>query len=165
MEGLGINFPLLLAQIINFGILLLLLYFVAYKPIIKMFDHRSSKIKESMEQAESIRRQTARTEQEIKSQLDKAHKEGERIIAQAIQIGDKLKAEAKEDARRETESLITKARAEIEHERDQAINELRKEFVDIAISAAEKVIIEALDKERHRRLVEDVMEQSATFKK
>jgi F0F1-type ATP synthase membrane subunit b/b' len=52
----------------------------------------------------------------------------------------------------------------LEEERDRIIDDLRREFVDISISAAEKVIKETLDKERHRRLIEETLEESATFK-
>jgi len=164
LEGLGINLPTLLAQLINFIILLLLLYFAAYKPIIRMLDQRSAKIKESMEQAEAIRQKTAQTEEEIKAQLEAARKEGQAIIAQATQIGDRLKEEAKKEARQEAEFLITKARTEIERERDEIVDELRKEFVDVAVTAAEKVLKETLDKERHRRIIEEVLKESSTFK-
>lgn len=164
MEGLGINLPILLAQVINFAILLILLYFAAYKPIIRMLDQRSAKIKESMEQTELIRQQAARTEEEVRVQLEAARKEGQNIIAQAIQIGDRLKEEAKKEARQEAESLIAKARTEIRRERDEAIDELRKEFVDVAVTAAEKVIKETLDKEKHRHLIEEVLKESTAFK-
>jgi len=55
VEGLGINLPTLLAQIVNFGILFGLLYLVAYKPIMRMLDERSRKVKDSMEQTELIK--------------------------------------------------------------------------------------------------------------
>ncbi len=165
MEGLGINLPTLLAQVINFLILLVLLYLAAYKPILRMLNQRSARIKESMEQAEAIRQQTARTEVEVKAQLEAARREGQAIIAQATQIGERLKEEARKEARQEAESLITKARLEIQRERDETINELRQEFVDIAITTAEKVIKETLDEEKHRRLIEEVLEESVTFKK
>jgi len=55
VEGLGINLPTLLAQIINFAILLGLLYLVAYKPIMRMLDERSRRVKESIEQTELIK--------------------------------------------------------------------------------------------------------------
>jgi len=165
LEGLGINLPTLLAQVINFLILLVLLYLAAYKPILRMLNQRSARIKESMEQAEAIRQQTARTEVEVKAQLEAARREGQAIIAQATQIGERLKEEARKEARQEAESLITKARLEIQRERDETINELRQEFVDIAITTAEKVIKETLDEEKHRRLIEEVLEESVTFKK
>jgi len=165
VEGLGINLPTLLAQLINFIILLLLLYFAAYKPIIRMLDQRSTKIKESVEQAEAIRKKTAETEEEVKAQLETGRKEAQAIVAQATQIGDRLKEEARKEAREEAKSLIAKARAEIERERDEVVDELRKEFVDIAVTAAGKVIKETLDKEKHRRTIEEVLEESPTFKK
>jgi len=163
--GIGINLQLLVAFVINFIILLVLLGVFAYKPILKMLDERQAKIKESMELAEEIKLQTARTEEKIKAQLETARKEGQQIIAQATQIGERLKNEAKEEARQEAESLITKARTEIERQRDKDIKELRSEFADIAIQAAEKVINETLDKEKHRKLIDEVLNESTAFKK
>jgi F-type H+-transporting ATPase subunit b len=164
MEGIGINLPLLLAFVINFIILLVLLSVVLYKPVLKMLDERQSKIKESMDQAEQIRQQVAQTEDDIKSQLESARKEGQKIIVQAEQIGERLKNEAKEEARLEAESLISKAQIELQRQRDKDIEELRKQFTDIAILAAEKVINETLDKEKHRKLIDEVLDGSATFK-
>ena len=60
MEGLGINVPTLTAQIVNFAILLGLLYLVAYRPLMRMLDERSRRIKESMEQTELIKEQAAK---------------------------------------------------------------------------------------------------------
>lgn len=163
--GLGINLPTLLAQIINFLILLVLLYLVAYKPILRMLDQRSAKIKESLELAELNKEKAARAEEEIKAQLEAARKEGQSVIAQASQIGERVKEEARQEARQEAGALIARARDEIQRERDEAMDELRKEFVDIAILAAGKVINESLDKAKHRRLIEEVLEESSALKK
>jgi len=164
MEGLGINIPLLIAFTINFVILFVLLSVVAYKPIVKMLNERQVKIKESMDQAEKIRQETARSEEEIKAHLEEARKEGQAVIAQATQIGERVKEEAKDSARQEAESLIAKARTEIKLERDKTVDDLRAEFADIAILAAEKVIKETVDKKKHRKLIDDVLKESATFK-
>ncbi len=64
LAGLGISLPTLLAQIVNFVILFGLLYLVAYKPIMRILDERSRKVKESMEQTEYIKQQAARAEEE-----------------------------------------------------------------------------------------------------
>jgi len=165
MEGLGFNIPLLIAFGINFVILFVILSLVAYKPIVKMLNERQAKIKESMEQVEKIRQETARSEEEIKAHLEKARKEGQGVIAQATQIGERVKEEAKQGARQEAESLITKARSEIQRERDKSIEELRAEFADIAILAAEKVINETLDKKKHRKIIDEVIKESTAFKK
>lgn len=63
MEGLGIVPATLLAQVINFVVLFGVLTFLAYKPILKMFDERSKKIKESIDQTEQIKLQAARAPQ------------------------------------------------------------------------------------------------------
>ncbi|HEX75127.1 MAG TPA: F0F1 ATP synthase subunit B [Dehalococcoidia bacterium] len=164
MEGIGINLPLLLAFVINFVILFTLLGIFLYKPVLKMLDERQAKIKDSMEQAEQIKEQAAHSEEQIKAHLETARKEGQAIIAQATQIGERLKEEAKEGARQEAESLMAKARTEIQRDRDKTIEELRQEFVDIAILAAEKVINETLDREKHRKLIGEVLEENTTFK-
>jgi F-type H+-transporting ATPase subunit b len=160
MGDLGINLGSLIAFLITFIVLIVLLRLVAYKPIIKMLDERSAKIKESMEQAEAIKEKTAHAEETIKAQIEAGRKEGQAIVAQASQVGERVKGEARAEARQEAEALIAKARAEIDRERIESIDQLRKEFVDLAILAAEKVIDESLDKKTHQRLIEDVLEQS-----
>jgi F-type H+-transporting ATPase subunit b len=162
--GIGINLPLLIAFVINFLLLFGLLTFVLYKPVMKMLDERQAKIKESMEQAEAIKQQSARSEQEIKAQLESSQKEAQKIINQAAQIGEQLKVEAKEEARLEAENIINKAKIEIQRQRERDIEDLRTQFADIAILAAGKVIKETLDKEKHRRLIEEVLKNNPKLK-
>ncbi len=165
MEGIGINLPLLIAFVINFIILFAALSIFLYRPVLKMLDERQAKIKDSMEQAEKIREDAARSEEEIKAHLETARKEGQNVISQASQIGERLKEEARQNARQEAESLITKARGEIQREREKSVEELRAEFADIAILAAEKVINETLDKKKHQKIINDVLKESAALKK
>ena len=165
MEGLGINLPTLLAQIINFSILLGLLYLVAYKPVMRMLDERSRKVRESMEQTELIKQQAEHAEEEVKKQMEAAGKEGMEIIARAMHTGEEMRQKAQQDAKKDAEYLITRAQVEIQRERDGAIDELRKEFADLTIMAAEKVIEQSLDKQTHRRLIDKVLEESTTLKK
>ena len=165
MEGLGINLPTLLAQIVNFGILFGLLYLVAYKPIMRMLDERSRKIKDSMEQTEAIKQQAEHAEEEVKKQLETAGKEGMEIMARAMHTGEEMRQKAQQEARQDAETIITRARVEIQQERDGAIDELRKEFADLTIMAAGKVIEKSLDKQTHRQLIDKVLEQSTTLKK
>ena len=162
MESLGINLGNLIAFIICFGILIALLGLVAYKPIIRMLDERSARIKESMDQAERIKEETARAEETVKAQIEEGRKEGQAIVARASQAGERVKEEARAEAKQEAQSLIAKARVEIDRERVESINQLRKEFVDLAILAAEKVINETLDKKAHQRLIEEVLEEGAS---
>lgn len=160
MSAIGIDWQFLLAQLVNFSILLGLLLVLLYKPVRRMLDERSAKIRESMEQAEQIKEQMAKTEEQVKEQLDAARSEGQSILAQAAQMGESLKEEARQEARQEAEVIVARARTEIERERDKAIDEVKSQFVDLAITAAEKVVRESLDREKHRRLIEEVLEQA-----
>ncbi len=165
LANLGIEVSRLLTQIGTFFILFGLLYLFAYKPVMKMLDERSEKIKESMEQTEYIKEQAAQAEEETKRQIEAASKEGQEVIARAVRTGEDVRQQAQQEARQEAESLITRARTEIQRERDDAIDELRKEVADLTILAAEKVIDRSLDKEAHRQLIDKTLEESSTLRK
>jgi F-type H+-transporting ATPase subunit b len=165
ISQLGISLPTLITQVVTFIILLVVLRFVAYKPIMRMLDERSRRIKESMEQAEALKAQSARGEEELKKQLEQASREGQDRIARAVKAGEEVKQKAQEDAKKEAENLITRARSEIQRERDDAITEVRREFADLTVLAAGKVIEKSLNKEEHRELIEKVLEESSALKK
>jgi F-type H+-transporting ATPase subunit b len=156
---------LLLTQVVTFIILLVVLRFVAYKPMMRMLDERSGRIKESMEQAESIKEQSARAGEEVRKRLEEASREGQERMARAVRAGEEVKQKAQAEARQEADALIDRARVEIQRERDEAISEVRREFADLTILAAGKVIDRSLDKEEHRRLIDKVLEESSTLKK
>jgi F-type H+-transporting ATPase subunit b len=103
----------------------------------------------------------AKTEGQVKEELGAARAERQNILAQAEQVGQQVKEEAREQAKQDAEVMVAKARSEIERERDEAIAELKREFADLAILAAEKVINETLDKEKHRKLIDEVLEQAS----
>jgi F-type H+-transporting ATPase subunit b len=161
---LGINLPLLISFTVSFVILFALLRLFLYRPVMKMLDERSKRIKEGMERTEATKEEYAHAEEEVKKLISKAREDGQVLVSQAALVGEKLKKEAKEGARKEAQAIVDRTRAELEEERDRITDDLRREFVDISISAAEKVIKETLDKERHRRLIEETLEESATFK-
>ena len=166
MEGfLGLTLPSFICQLINFFILLGLLIFFGYKPIRKMLDERSNRIKQSMEQAEATKQEYEHAQAEVEKQISKARDEGQSIIAQAAQAGESVKEEARQEARKEAQAIAEKTRAELGRERDKIVDELRKEFVDTAILAAERVISETLDKGKHRRLIEKTLEESAALRR
>src|SRR3990172_3929621 len=123
MEGLaklGINLPILLAQIVNFGLLFVLLRLVAYKPILKMLDKRSQAVEESMKQAEAVKEQVAHAEEESKKRIEAAGKEGQELIARAVRTGEEVRQQAQKDAQKDGETLIARAKTEIQRERDEA---------------------------------------------
>ena len=165
MSGLGINVWFLAAQIVNFLILLLILYFFAYKPVMKMLDERSRKIRESMDEVQKVKEQAAQTEEEFKKKIDAASKEGQEVIARAMRTGEEARQRAQLEAKQEAQGLVEKARGEIQRERDETISELRQEFADLTVVAAEKVIGKSLDKNAHRQIIDQVLNESMNLKK
>ena len=161
--GLGVNLPSLIAQIFNFLLLLGILYMVLYKPIIRMLDQRSVKIKESLEEADRVRQESVESEEQVKQQIEEARTEGRSIVAQATQVADRVREEAREQARTEAETIVARARQELQRERDDAVEQLRRAFADLTIVAAERVINTSLDAEQHRRLIEEVLQESGNI--
>ncbi|MFC1892547.1 F0F1 ATP synthase subunit B [Chloroflexota bacterium] len=163
--ALGINLPVLLAQLVQFIILFGVLYLVAYKPILRILDERARKVKESMEQTELIKQQAERAGEETKKRIGEASKEGQELVARATRTGEETRRQAQEAAKQDAESLVARARLDIQLERDEAIGELRKEFADLTIMAAEKVIERSLDKKAHREIIDKVLEEGTTLGK
>lgn len=164
MEALGINLGYLISQIVNFTLLAVLLYFVAYKPILRMLDQRSERIKQGLEDAELASRRAAEMEQEFDQRLAEARKEGQEIIAQATQMSEKARLEILETAREEARAQVEKAKDEISRERELAMSELRQQVADLSLNISEKVIGESLDQQRQRDLIAEFLEQTEELK-
>ena len=160
MEALGINLPGLIAQLINFGLLFYLLRRFAFPRITAMLDERAQRIRESLEAAERARQEAAASQANVQAQLDEARRAGQAIIEQATRAADQLRVQLMDEAQKEREAFMTRARAEFGLERDKAIAELRRQFADLTITAAERVINESLDADKHQRIVAEVLEQS-----
>ena len=165
LRSLGFNVPTLLAQVVTFIILLVVLRLVAYKPVMRMLDERARKVNESLEQTEYIKEQAAHAEEEAKKQIEAAAGEGQEMVARAARTADEVRQQGEQRAQAEAESLLNRARTEIQRERDDAIGEIRREFADLTIMSAEKVIEHSLDKKAHRELIDKVLEQAPPLKK
>jgi F-type H+-transporting ATPase subunit b len=159
-EALGINLPMIIAQIVNFTILLVVLRMVLYKPVLKMLDERKQKIAEGLNAAEIARAEAASAQANIQAQLDTARKEGQEIVAGAQGIAARIQADAREQTAKDREAALERARNEIQLERDRAIAELRTEFADITVKAAEKVINQSLDQKSHERVIDETLAES-----
>ena len=165
MDKIGINLATLIVQIVSFLVLLAILYFFAYKPILKMLDERARKIKESVDEVQKVKEQAAQAEEEFRKKIEAASKEGQEVISKAMRTGEEARQRAQVEAKQEAQVLVDKARVEIQRERNETIGELRQEFADLTIVAAEKVIEKSLDKETHRQLIDKVLDESSSLKK
>jgi F-type H+-transporting ATPase subunit b len=161
ITDLGINLPVLLGQLLSFLFLLTALRLFVYTPILKMLDERRERIREGLSAAERGKEQAAEASQEAQAQIEAARREGQTIVAGAQQVAQRLQEESRAQAQQQQEAMLERARAEIQLERDNAISELRKEFADLTISAAEKVIGQSLDRQAHQRLIDEALGESS----
>jgi|ETNmetMinimDraft_11_1059920.scaffolds.fasta_scaffold158576_1 F-type H+-transporting ATPase subunit b len=156
MGELGFDVPVLVAQLINVAVLAVLLYYFAYKPMIRALDRRSNRIKEDMEQRGKIGELRASAEEEVKKQIEDGREKGRGIAEQAVQSSQEIREKANQEAL----ALLNEQRALIQQEREQAMNELRNDFADLTVMAAEKVIERSLDMEAHRELIDKVLKEA-----
>ena len=163
MDALGINLPGLITQIVSFIILFVILSKLLYKPLVGMLDQRAEKIKEGLEASERARDDASKAEEAITQQLDEARLEGQKLISQARETAEKFRKDEMEVATSDIENMKLKAEKDIQRERDAAIEDLRKEFADLVITAAEKVVTNSLDEKEHRKLIENVLEESSSL--
>ena len=158
--ALGFNLPALIAQLLNFTILLVVFSLLLYKPLLKVLDERKKRIEEGLEASDEAKRRLSQTEQEVTNEIARARQEGQALIAQAQQASARLQEESRQSARVEAEKLLERARGEIQLERDSAIADLRREFADLTITAAERVIKRSLDPAAHRELIQEVLAEA-----
>ncbi len=160
MGALGITIPGIVTQLASFLVLFGILYALLYRPILRMLDQRSAKIREGLESAEKAREEAAASREDMQRQLDEARTEGQAMIAQAREVADRFREEELAKARTEIAAERARAEADIKRERDAAVQELRQEFAGLAISAAERVAKRSLDESAHKDLIEDFLESA-----
>ena len=165
LETLGIHFPSLAIYLVNFLLLLALLYLFAYKPILRLMDQRADRIRDSLEAADKAREDAASSQEAIQEQITEARREGQRIMEQTREAAERFRTEEMDKAHQEAEAFVERARADIQRERDSALQEVRASFGDLAITAAERVIRSSLDRRAHEDLINQVLEEGETLRR
>jgi len=151
---LQINPGLILWTIVTFVIVLTILRFTAWKPLLAALAAREEKIRSSIEQAELARAEAQRLLEENKRQQAQAEAQAQKIMNEGRAMGERLKSEILERAQASTQQMIEQARGEILREKEQALAQLRTEVADLAILAAGKIIEGDLDTKKHRQLID-----------
>ena len=165
LETLGIHFPSLAIYLVNFLLVLLLLYLFAYKPILRLMDQRADRIRESLEAADTARQEAASSQEAIQEQITEARREGQRIMDQAREASERFRTDEMDKARQEAEAFVERAKEDIARERDTALQEVRASFGDLAITAAERVIRSSLDRQAHEELINQVLEEGESLRR
>lgn len=153
----GLQPALFLGQLINFLIVLGVLWLFAYKPILKMLNEREAKIAKSVKDAEEIEKRVKANEKERDELLAQAQKEAQAMHAQAKIDSEARKVEMVEAAKREVERVIQKGKEQLKDEHTAMMLEARKDLVEIAVKAAAKIISTDMDEKKSKSLAEEVV--------
>ena len=143
----------IIAQILNFLILVVLLRAVAYKPVARLLQQRSDKIKGDLDKAEADRKAAEQTLADYRSLLADAHKKAQDIVEKANLTARQEHDAAVEETRREIERMKLNAQAEIENERNRAFDQMKSQIVTLSLAAASKVVSKNVDTKENDRLV------------
>jgi F-type H+-transporting ATPase subunit b len=149
-----IDWKLIIAQAVNFGIVLFVLWKFAYDPILKTLNDRSQKIEKGIRDAESAGKKLAETEEKEKEVLVAARKEAQVILTKAEDLAKKNKEDLENSAKVQADKIMTDAKAQIEEEKNKMLKEVKAEIGDLIVSATEKIIGEKLDKNKDKDLIE-----------
>ncbi len=155
MDRLGINLGSLLLYTLNFTIVLIVLYALAYRPILKALESRRQKIAQGLEDAQAAAEARAKAEEEAARILAEAQANAAQILREADARASQIAEDARRAAEAEAAQIIQDAQAAIEEERNRMLMELRDQVTSLAIAAAQKLLGTALDEKRQRALVDE----------
>ncbi|MBQ6132041.1 MAG: F0F1 ATP synthase subunit B [Selenomonadaceae bacterium] len=145
----------IIAQVLNFLILVVILRAVAYKPVAGLLQQRSDKIKNSLEQAEADRKAAEQTLAQYKAQLSDAQQKAQAIVEKANLTARQEHDAAVAETRKEIERMKQTAQAEIESERNRSFEEMKSQIVTLSLAAAGKIVTKNLDTKENDKLVND----------
>jgi len=145
----------IIAQVLNFLILVAILRALAYEPVAKMLKQRSDKIQNSLDQAAADRKAAEQTLAQYKSQLADANKRAQEIVDRAELSARQEREALVAETKREIERMKQTAQAEIQNERNRAFEEMKAEIVTLSLQAAEKIVAKNLSSKENDKLVND----------
>jgi F-type H+-transporting ATPase subunit b len=149
-----IELNLLLAQLVNFAIVLLVLYKFAYKPILKILNDRTKKIEKGLKDSEEATKKLENISLSEKEILARAKKEAQEIIKKADESAKSNREVAVLETKSEAEKMLATAKKQIEQEKEKMIGEIKAEVADLVVAATGKIIGEKLDKKKDKELIE-----------
>lgn len=159
LTSLGINGKMLIAQIINFLILLFILNKLLYKPILSIFDQRREKIEKGIKDADAAKTTLEKATDEADKIREKAYKEANEIIAGAQKEASLEAGSISADAHKEAEKLLKNASLEAESLKHTALNEARAELSDVISLSLSKIVNNKLDQTTRQKLTDEAIKE------
>ena len=149
---------LFLWTIVTFFIVLAILKWKAWGPLINALDKREEDIREALASAEKARQDAEKASSEYEDMMKKARVEAQQIVADGKAAGERVKNDIESAANDKANEIIEKAKAQIDAERRKAIQEIKSSVVNLSMDAAAKVIERNLDSDDNRKLVDQALE-------
>jgi F-type H+-transporting ATPase subunit b len=159
-DSFGINVLSLIWYLLLFGAVLYLLRRFAFGRVVGMIDARQAEVNRSLDEAQEALASVKANREKAEKILWEAGQEAQEIVRRAERVGSDLQADARREAKVQQEAMIARARTEIEQDRQQAIADIKKQVVDLALVAAASVIRENLDATKNRELAEQTIMQA-----
>jgi len=148
---------LMIWTIVCFAITFFVLRKFAFGPIQTAIDERRKRIRDSVEEAEHARAEARRLLEEHKQLIGQAKTEAGGILAEARKVADSQRDRAREEIEADRQRRLEDTRKQIEAETTRALEQIRAEVADLTLIAASKVTGKVLDRDDHRKLIDDAI--------
>jgi F-type H+-transporting ATPase subunit b len=152
-----IQWSLLLAQLVNFAIVLFVLWKFAYKPILKTLNNRTEMIEKGVKDADAAKKKLEEVSVEEREILKKAKIEAQEILKKAEESAKKEADNISVEAKKQTEKMIANAQKNMEQEKSKMMAEIKSEIAGLVVAATEKIIGEKLDSQKDKELIEQAI--------
>ncbi|MFA5052264.1 MAG: F0F1 ATP synthase subunit B [Patescibacteria group bacterium] len=152
-----IDVKLLIAQLINFGIVLGVLWYFALRPLMRMMHQRTHEIDKSLKDAKQIEQKLREAEHSKESIITEAKKESAVIVEQAFGEAEKVREQKLHETREEMERLSAKAKADLAQEKDKMVASAKQEVAELVIAATGKILEKNIDPQINRHLIEETI--------
>jgi F-type H+-transporting ATPase subunit b len=158
----GVDWPHLIAQMISFSIVCVLLYLLAYRPILQMLDARRRQIAQGLANAAQIEAELARTKAMRQGVLMQANDEAAKLIEEAHAAAARVQAQETKKATAAAEQIVVKAQETAARDRVRMLGELKREIGRLVIQTSSAVTGKILTPDDQRRLSEETARQLAS---
>jgi F-type H+-transporting ATPase subunit b len=152
-----INIKLIIAQLVNFSIVFSVLYFFAFKPLVKVMAERSEKIDKSLKNADEIESRLALTEKEQGEIISAAKKQANLIVEEADKRGEERRNELIAKAKEEVGQVINAERERMIREKGETLKEIKKEVAGLVVMTVEKLLNEKMSSDKDQELIKKLL--------
>ncbi len=150
---LGIDWQVMLAQFVNFVVLIGVLSFFVYKPVLRLLDDRRERIRKSMEDAKAIENQKRDLDALRSERIRASDQEAAKIMEQAKSHAESMKKEIVAGAEKEAHQILAKAKQQMDDERGRMLSGAQETIAKVIIKMSEKIIEREFTPEDQKRIL------------